>query len=182
MFGGGNVRSLYRPMSETEQEVLDRLIENQDLKVVIVDWGYVDRPTVKHGDARIQITWDMTFGAPAEPRDVYYFDLELQTQSGALIYKERQPTIIAGEPLRVQAGVTIGMIWDIQIAEMSPEFVKTVMPKVTGLTTRRGNERFTPEQARTAHMLSLNEKMLKTVDPAKVRAVMKKVRDRAHKP
>lgn len=176
LFGGGNAKSVYRPMSETEQDVIDRLIEREDLRVEVLGWGYVPRPAVTHGDARVQIRWNMSFNAPDIPQDVWYFDLELRTQSGLLVYKERQPTIVMGLPLQVQSGLSIDMIWDITVAQMDPEFVKTVMPRVTGLTTRRGNERFTEEQARVAHILAQGERALKAVDPAKVRAVMAKVK------
>jgi hypothetical protein len=178
IFGGGNANSVYRPMSETEQDVIDRLIERDDLRVEVLGWGYVPHPKVKHGDARVQISWNMTFSAPDEPRDVWYFDLELRTQAGVLVFKERQPTIVMGEPLQVQSGLSIDMVWDITVAQMDPNFVKTVLPLVTGLTTRRGNERFTEEQSRVANLLAQNEQALKLVDPAKVRSVMAKVKKR----
>ena len=51
-FGGGNPNSLYVPMSEDEQEVLQRLVETSDLRVVIDGWGHIDAPAVVASNAR----------------------------------------------------------------------------------------------------------------------------------
>ncbi|NBR00418.1 MAG: hypothetical protein EBT79_02480 [Actinobacteria bacterium] len=136
IFGGGNARSLYTPMSEVEQEVIARLVEAGDLRVVIVGWGHVDRPRVTFGDLRLSVVFRLTFDRPETPIPVHYLDLELRTGSGVLLFRDRQPTTYGGNPILVAQGVFIDLAWDIAIKSIDPALVKTVLPGVTGLTSR----------------------------------------------
>lgn len=136
IFGGGNKNSTYTPMSEIEQECILRLIESKQLIVNIVEWGYVEAPKAKFGDLRFSVEWRMNFNKPETPMPVHYFDLELKTRSGILLYKERQSTLYGGEPLMVAAGMYIDLVWDIAITAMDPKIVKQIMPMARGLTSR----------------------------------------------
>lgn len=136
MFGGGNAKSLYVPLSEIEQESISRLIEQGDLRVNIVGWGYVTRPVITHGDARVQIRFRMDFDRPAAPQPVHYFDLELRTGAGRLIFKERQSTLYNGQPISVMAGMTLDLVWDIMIQHIDPKLVRELVPDAHGLTSR----------------------------------------------
>ena len=135
-FGGGNVNSLYVPMSETEQEVIARLIEADDLEIVVVGWGVVNKPKVIVGDLRVSFQFRLTFNAPVNPIPVYYFDLRLQTRAGEPIFQNRQSVMYGNNPMMIGAGVFLDMAWDIAIQNMNPAFVKRVMPKAIGLTSR----------------------------------------------
>jgi hypothetical protein len=135
-FGGGNNKSLYTPMSEVEQEVIARLIESGSLRVNIVGWGHVNRPRVTFGDLRVSVAFRLEFDRPEVPMPVTHFDLELRTEDGRLLYKERQSAEYNGQPLQIAAGVYLDMIWDIAIRHMDPKLVKSVMPKAIGLTSR----------------------------------------------
>lgn len=135
-FGGGNTNSLYTPMSETEQEVVARLVEIGALRVHIVGWGFVSKPRVTFGDLRVAIAFRMDFSKPEVPMPVSHFDLELRLEDGRLLYKERQSAVYNGQPLQIAAGVYLDMIWDIAIRHMDPKLVKSVMPKAIGLTSR----------------------------------------------
>ncbi len=128
--------SLYTPMSETEQDALSRLVENQDLVVHILGWGRVDAPRVLLGDLRLGIHFRMTFDRPAVPTPVHFLDLELKTRSGILLYKERQTAMYGGKPLSVAAGVYLDMAWDIAITAIDPKVVKLILPHARGLTSR----------------------------------------------
>lgn len=136
LFGGGNKNSLYTPLTEIEQECILRLIEQKELIVNIVEWGYVEAPKAKFGDLRLGLQWQMTFHKPETPMPVHYFDLELKTRSGILLYKERQSTLYGGEPLMVAAGMFIDIVWDIAIVAIDPKIVKQIMPMARGLTSR----------------------------------------------
>lgn len=136
VFGGGNPNSLYVPMSELEQEAVSRLVESKDLRIVIVGWGHVDQPRVTFGDARLQFVFRMQFDRPAVPVPVHYFDLELQTRSGALLFRDRQSVVYAGNPVQVAAGVFFDMVWDIQVRSIDPNLVKAIVPGAVGLTSR----------------------------------------------
>ena len=134
---GGIKGSNYTPMSETEQEVLERLIATRDLDVFIKGWGHIKgvEGTVA-GDLRLAIPLVMNFDRPATPMPVHYFDLELRTGSGILLFKERQSTMYNGVPLLISAGTHLSMIWDIAIRHMDPKLVKAYKPGATGLTSR----------------------------------------------
>lgn len=136
IFGGGNANSLYVPMSELEQEAVSRLVESKDLRIVVAGWGYIDQPAVTFGDARLQFKFRLSFNQPLAPVPVHFFDLELQTRSGALLYKARQATVYNGNPIQVAAGVFFDMVWDIQVRSINPELVKSLVPGAIGLTSR----------------------------------------------
>jgi hypothetical protein len=135
-FGGGNKRSLYTPMSEDEQEVLSRLVQTKDLDVFIVGWGFIKGVSASFGDLRLDVPIQITFSAPAVPMPVSYFDLELRTGSGMLLFRERQSTYYNNQPLMVGAGTNLSMIWSIAIRAMDPKVVKMYKPGAVGLTSR----------------------------------------------
>ncbi len=135
-FGGGNKRSLYTPMSEDEQEVLSRLVQTKDLDVFLVGWGFIKGVSATFGDLRLDIPIQITFNAPAVPMAVPYFDLELRTGSGMLLFKERQSTMYNSQPLMVGSGTTLSMVWSIAIRAMDPKIVKMYKPGAIGLTSR----------------------------------------------
>lgn len=136
IFGGGNPSSLYTPMSDVEQEVLSRLIESQDLRIHIIGWGVVAAPRATFGDLRLQLQFRLQFNRPEVPMPVHFFDLELRTGAGLLLFKERQSVTYNGHPIMVAAGMFLDMVWDIAIQAMSPEVVKAIKPAATGLTSQ----------------------------------------------
>jgi len=136
IFGGGNSKSMYTPLTEIEQECILRLIESKQLILNIVEWGFVEAPKAKFGDLRLGIEWRMNFDKPETPMPVHYFDLELKTRSGILLYKERQSTLYGGKPLMVAAGMYIDLVWDIALTSIDPKVVKKIMPMARGLTSR----------------------------------------------
>ncbi len=157
IFGGGNAKSLYTPMSEVEQEVVARLVEAGDLRVIIVGWGYVDRPRVTFGDMRVSVAFRVTFDRPEAPIPVHYLDLELRTGSGILLFRDRQPTTYGGNPIQVAQGVFLDLAWDIAVRSIDPALVKAVLPGATGLTSRF-QDRDTGQMTLTGNMkLSANE-------------------------
>jgi hypothetical protein len=134
---GGRAGSLYTPMSEDEQEVLDRLVTSRDLDVSIKGWGHIRGVQAgKTGDLRISIPLTLNFDQPVVPVPVYYFDLELRTGTGILLFKERQSTVYNNAPLMIGAGTSLQMVWDIAIKHMDPKLVKALKPGATGLTSR----------------------------------------------
>ena len=135
-FGGKNAGSNYVPMSEDEQEVLSRLIEMEDLEVHVVNWGVLHQPKFTLGDKRLAVKFTLNFNAPALPMMVHYFDLELRTRSGLVLYSERQPTLYGNKPISVQAGTELQMVWDIAIDRIPPSIVKMFKPGALGLTSR----------------------------------------------
>lgn len=135
-FGGGNSKSLYTPMSETEQEVVARLIESGDIQVRILEWGVVKSPRVTFGDLRVSVAFRLTFDRPEVPIPVDHFDLELRLADGRLLYAERQSAEYGGKPLQIAAGVYLDMVWDIAVRHMNPDFVRSIKPGAVGTTSR----------------------------------------------
>lgn len=175
LFGGANPNGVYVPMTETEQEVLDRLVQSQDLEIDIKGWGVVRNPWASFGDHRIGLQWELVFNKPPIP--VYYFDLELRVASSQLILmKKRYPTTFNGQPKLIGSGQgPIQFNWDIAIDHMSPELVKAIMPGAIGLTTRRldkdtgnrtllGNMDLSDDQARMANFLDTQAKTIRLKD------------------
>lgn len=137
LFGGKNPLGLYVPMSEDEQEVVQRLVEAEDLVLIIHGWGTLDRPRFLVGDHRIGVQFRITFNRPAVPMDVWFFDLELRTRTGISLVKERLPLVYNGKPVQVCAGMYLDLQWDIAIHSMDPRLVKLLKPGAIGLTSRR---------------------------------------------
>jgi len=134
IFGGGNKNSLYVPMSEDEQEVLERIQGNHSMIVKIIGWGQV-RPVVGFGDKRVALYLDLKFDGPEHPVPVHSFQLELWNE-GVLLYKDQQLMSFAGKPTMVAAGVSLGLVWDIAIGHMDPAWVKRMKPGSNGMTSR----------------------------------------------
>lgn len=179
VFGGANPNGLYVPMSETEQEVLARLVASDDLEVVVQEWGVVAKPRVTFGDLRVCVQFRMDFDRPAAPMTVQFFDLELRTRSGITLFKERQPTLVNGKPIQVAAGVFLDLVWDIALSHMDPKLVKALKPGAVGLTSRRldketgeatfaGNMRLSNEQKTLLRRLEQGQKQIKKDRVAKL--------------
>ena len=160
IFGGGNPNSLYTPMTPDEQEVLQRLIDADDLEVHIRQWGIVNKfQHIRFGDARLQLAFLVSFKSPSVHIPVYYFDMELMTRSGRLLFRER--CSVGVDPIMVGAGVKLPMVWDIMIQEMDSKVVKEVKPGAKGLTTREGNRKLTTSEQKTLHELRKAEKKVR---------------------
>lgn len=126
----------YTKLSEIEQEFLERMTASQNFVVHILGWGYVENPRVKFGDLRLGLEFRLNFVKPENPVPVHYFDMELRTRSGILLFKERQSCMYDGKPVLVGAGLFFDLAWDIAITAIDPKLIKMVMPNTIGLTSR----------------------------------------------
>jgi len=181
IFGGGNPHSLYVPLTDVEQEVLSRLITSKDVVVHILGWGYVDNPRIDDpGDARVRIQFRLNFDKPEVPMPVHFFDLELRTRAGVLLFRKKYPTVYNNQPVQVAAGMFLDLVWDIAIRNLDPALVKMVKPGATGLTSRlqdrdtkdftlSGNMQLTPEKECVLRTLRQGEERMKAYDRQKVK-------------
>lgn len=186
ILGGKNEGSLYVPMSEDEQEVLTRLIEADDLEVVVVGWGILTKPKVTLGDKRLAIRFTLNFNAPDVPMKVWYFDMELRTRSGLILHAERHPTLYGNEPLVVHSGISMDMVWDIAIDRIPPAVVKMLKPGSVGLTSRftdrdtgeydpnGGNMKLSPEQKAALMAVQTGAASVRADDKKKIAKVSRK--------
>lgn len=136
IFGGGNKNSLYTPMSEIEQEFISRVAEAGDFRIHVLGHGVVSTPLISLGDLRVSFTFNVPFEHPSPPQLLWYLDLELRHASGVLLFKERQPTTIGGQPQLAGKGLMWTLGWDIAVKAMDPRVVKELMPSAFGLTSR----------------------------------------------
>jgi hypothetical protein len=151
IFGGKNRRGLYVPMSEDEQEVIHRLVEAEDIQLIIHGWGTLDKPRFLIGDHRIGVQFRLKFHRPTAPIPLFFLDLELRTRTGINLCKERLPTLLKGKPVQVCAGMFLDLQWDIAMHSMDPRLVKLLKPGATGLTSRR-QDRDTKEMTARGNM------------------------------
>jgi len=167
IFGGNNRRGLYVPMSEDEQEVIHRLVEAEDILLIIHGWGTLDKPRFLIGDHRIGVQFRITFNRPAVPTPIFFFDLELKTRTGITLCKERLPTIYNGRPVQVCNGMFLDLQWDIAMHSMDPRLVKLLKPGHVGLTSRR-QDKDTREMTAKGNMklTGSQQKKLRELDSA----------------
>ena len=184
-FGGGNKISSYIPLTEIEQEFISRLVEMGELVVHLHSWGTVC-PKVSFGDkvlhAHIKIFFE---NAPPPPGlSVPFFDMELRTQSGISLYRQKMPTSYDNTPIMVSNEVELEMVWDISLKYIDPKLIKLLMPSVIGYTTRledrdthditvTGNMRLNKELTKKAYDMHSNEQKLKHYDEEKLKKALK---------
>lgn len=185
MFGGKNPHGAYVPLTETEQEVLHRLVNTQDLLVEIKGFGTCQEPQVRVGDHRVQIIIDHVFDHPEVPRDTYWLDLVLKTRTGIKLFQHRYATVHDGRPVKLGGGLRLGFQWDIALSHLDPKLVKKVKPGAFGLTSRvldketgdrtlHGNMRLSAEQERVLAMMRQNEDRLHQMDADNVQKAQQK--------
>jgi len=137
ILGGKNPQGLYVPMSDDEQEVIARLVEADDLILVIHNWAVLRKPHLIVGDLRVGIQFRLAFADGLLPTPLHFLDLELQRESGQTIFRQKKAITVGGKPLMAQGGAFFDFQWDIAIDHMDPQFVKSVKPGAFGLTSRR---------------------------------------------
>ena len=125
--------SYYEPLSATEQDVVNRMIEGQDLYVEVVGWGFHPSPTITSGDKRIQVKFPMEFTKPEGLTvPVEELQLELKLRNGRTVFSDTKPAIVHGQPLMVTAGLQIDLIWDVALDAISEDARKMVLGEKKG--------------------------------------------------
>lgn len=188
-FGGKNPHGMYVPMTDEEIEVLYRIAEAGEFKVVIkgegqngesVEWGYVTGFKVGHypgpdqyfgqsivtiGDKRISFIFRMNFTAPALPQPNWFFDMEVHAM-GHVFFRQRFPTQNGGNPIQVVAGMFHDFALDVAIDQIDPKIVKEIKPKAVGLTTRHGNMHLDRERQRLLAKTQAGERQIRKITKA----------------
>jgi len=134
-FGGQNPAGLYVPISEDEQDALHRLVEAQDLKLVIHGFGVIENPKMIVGDLRVRVDFKIVFEGLLVVQPLWYLDLELQTGAGETLFRERQSTVYNDEPIELFEGLELCFRWDIALKHLDPDLVKRLTGAI-GLTSR----------------------------------------------
>lgn len=123
----------YVPLSEKEQDVVQRMLENEDLYVQIVDWGYHPSPKITAGDKRVQIRFPMEFNRPVGLEiPVRYFRLRLKMRNGRTVAEKVESTVYNNQPLYITAGMRIDLVWDLALDSISEEVQNMILPKIRG--------------------------------------------------
>jgi hypothetical protein len=109
------------------------MIENQDLYVEVVDWGFHPNPQIIAGDRRVQVRFPMEFVKPEGVSvPVSYFKLRLRTRDGRVAAETVESVVFQGQPLYVTAGLCIDLVWDLALKMVNPDLIKIVLPSVKG--------------------------------------------------
>lgn len=127
--------SVYTPLTDDEQDVLQRMIEGQDAYVEVVGWGFHPAPKITAGDKRVQVRFPMEFHKPqgfAVP--VNYFDLRLRLRDGRIVFSDRKSCRYSNQPLFIEAGLQLDLIWDIALDQISDDFKDQFLPRLKGNT------------------------------------------------
>lgn len=123
----------YVPLSEKEQDVVQRMLENEDLYVQIVDWGYHPAPTITAGDKRVQIRFPMEFNRPVGLEiPVRHFRLRLKMRNGRTVAETIESTVYNNQPLYITAGMRIDLVWDLALDSISEDVQDMIIPKIKG--------------------------------------------------
>jgi len=169
-FGGKNPNFAYTPMSEDEQEVLDRLVEAKDLAIKIVNvhgQGQIER--IRKGDLKLSLVLTLLLLGPKVHVRLPYLELELRTRSGILLYASKEPLNVGGLAPILGKGSQIQFVWDIAIKKMDPDFVKMMKPGARGLTTRLGNMKLDGEKQALLHTIRQGEQRVRELKGERIR-------------
>lgn len=183
MFGGKNPLGLYVPMTEDEQEVLERLVEHNDLELVIHGWTTLPNPRIRYGDLRVSVVFRLHFHG--KPSNIYYLDLELRTRTGITLFRQKMPLIQNGKPVTVQEGMYLDLAWDIAVDHMDPKLVKLIKPGALGLTSRRidkdtgartlvGNMKLNTKEKNFIHAIDKGSEKVRQEDAARLSSIIEK--------
>lgn len=129
------VYSKYVPMLDDEQDVVQRLLEQDDLYVEVVDWGYHPKPLITAGDKRVQVRFPMEFVKPVGIEvPVTHFRLRLKMRNGRILLETVESTVFNNQPLYITAGMQIDLVWDIAIDSLSEDIKRLILPGFRGRT------------------------------------------------
>ena len=189
-FGGKNPHGMYVPMTEDEIEVLYRIAEAGEFKLVVKDWGHITgfkvgrypgaglyqgQPLVTIGDKRVSFTFRMSYTAPAIPQPNWYFDVEVWAM-GHKMFEQRMPTESYGQPIQIVANSFNDFALDVAIDQIDPAIVKEVKPKTLGLTTRHGNMRLDLHGQRLLAQTQKGEKIVREITVKEAREATEKMK------
>jgi hypothetical protein len=125
--------SYYRPLVDNEQEALLRMIEGQDAYVEIEGWGFHSAPKITAGDKRLQVRFQLEFSKPAFYQvAVRELTLVLRLRDGREVFRDTKSVVYSGQPLMVQAGVCLDLVWDMALDSISQDFLDIFLPGFKG--------------------------------------------------
>lgn len=128
-----NQNAFYVPLAADEQDTVQRMLEQDDLYVEVVDWGFHPNPTITAGDKRIQVRFPMEFTRPQGIEiPVTRFRLRLKMRDGRTVAETVESTVYNNQPLYVTAGMQIDLVWDLALEKVDDEVKNLVLPGIRG--------------------------------------------------
>lgn len=128
----------YTPLLESEQEVLNIMVSDDQFYVEVEGYGFYPSPRITHGDKRVCVRFPFEFTRPAVISPVYELTLVLRfRQDQSEVYRATLPTIIDYQPLQVSKGLQLDLVWDISIGSLSESFMKKAFPGFKGKEMKR---------------------------------------------
>lgn len=168
-FGGENKNFLYTPMSEDEREVISRLVESDNLRLIIHKWGVIEGfDRVRFGDKVLDLIFTVNFKSPEVAIPVTYLDMTLETRGGDKLHNTQLSLEEAngGQPVWVKAGLQLQLGLSIAITQIDPALVKKIKPGALGLTTREGNRNLDSSQRKLLESIRASEKKVRELNKA----------------
>jgi hypothetical protein len=181
-FGGKNPHGMYVPLTDVEQEVLLRLAQEGEYKLVVKGWQEFDNfilvpyavvrmidpslPISPHslvtfGDKRISFYFSITVpDNDTIPRKNYFFDIEVWAK-GFKLFSQRMPTEVGGEPIPIFSRAFWNIALDVALDMIDPAIVKAIKPAAVGLTTRHGNMHLDTSHQKLLHTVQMGEKTVR---------------------
>lgn len=181
-FGGKNPHGMYVPLTDVEMEVLLRLAQEGEFKLVVKGWKEIDnfilvpsstirmidpsQPIAPHslvtfGDKRISFYFSIQVqDNDTVPRKNFYFDMEVWAK-GFLLFSQRMPTQIGGEPIAIYERAFWNLALDVALDRIDPAIVKAIKPATVGLTTRHGNMHLDTNHQKLLHSVRTGEKAVR---------------------
>lgn len=125
--------AFYVPLAADEQDTIQRMLEQNDLYVEVVGWGYHPNPTITAGDKRVQVRFPMEFVKPQGIEvPVTRFRLRLKMRDGRTVAETVESTVYNNQPLYVTAGMQIDLVWDLSLDRIDDEIKKLILPGIQG--------------------------------------------------
>lgn len=128
----------YTPLTEREQDVVDRMIDDQQMYVE-VEWlqftGYHPNPEFQAGDKRLKIEFPLEFQRPENfELPVRNVTLRLKRRDGTALVETVEPTIHNGQPLMVSEGKVAHLVWDLMLDEIDGEIASDILGRIQAET------------------------------------------------
>ena len=159
LFGEGSEHGGYVPTSETEQELLQRMVDAKDF-VVETPFGLDREPQVTFGDKRVRVTFTVPL-ARGIFIPITVLHVRLTTQAGELLFESDMPAMYGNEPMVLSEGMEFDL--HISLESIDPKFVKSKMGTL-GLTSRVGNMDLDDQKRKALHELELGRQKIEAND------------------
>lgn len=117
--------SHFKVLAPDERAVVQRMVDQQELYVEVVDWGFHPDPQITFRNKVMIVRFPMVFDRPQGfTIPVKNFHLKLKDRSGNILASAVESTYVDYQPLPVTAGMQIDLEWAIEFHKLPKDFLK----------------------------------------------------------